>query len=92
MEPEYVARGWWGNDTLSGWLARHAAGRPDGLAVSFDGAAITWKSLEDQVLRVAQGLTARGVARPTRKVIGARDMEVELAIALREKGYGVWQG
>jgi len=22
---------------------------------------------------------------------GARDMEVELAIALREKGYGVWQ-
>ncbi len=23
---------------------------------------------------------------------GAREMEVELAIALREKGYGVWQG
>jgi hypothetical protein len=23
---------------------------------------------------------------------GARDMEVELSIALREKGYGVWQG
>jgi hypothetical protein len=23
---------------------------------------------------------------------GARDMEVELAIALREDGYGVWQG
>lgn len=23
---------------------------------------------------------------------GARDMEVELAIALREKGHGVWQG
>jgi hypothetical protein len=23
---------------------------------------------------------------------GARDMEVELAIGLREKGYGVWQG
>ena len=23
---------------------------------------------------------------------GARDMEVELATALREKGYGVWQG
>ena len=23
---------------------------------------------------------------------GARDMEVELAIALREKGFGVWQG
>jgi hypothetical protein len=23
---------------------------------------------------------------------GARDMEVELAIALRSKGYGVWQG
>jgi hypothetical protein len=22
----------------------------------------------------------------------ARDMEVELAISLREKGYGVWQG
>ena len=23
---------------------------------------------------------------------GAREMEVELAIALRERGYGVWQG
>ena len=23
---------------------------------------------------------------------GARDMEVELAISLRQKGYGVWQG
>ena len=23
---------------------------------------------------------------------GARDMEVELAISLRAKGYGVWQG
>ena len=23
---------------------------------------------------------------------GAQDMEVELAIALKEKGYGVWQG
>ena len=23
---------------------------------------------------------------------GARDMEIELAIALRDKGYGVWQG
>jgi hypothetical protein len=23
---------------------------------------------------------------------GARDMEVELAISLRDKGYGVWQG
>lgn len=23
---------------------------------------------------------------------GAREMEVELAVALREKGYGVWQG
>jgi len=23
---------------------------------------------------------------------GARDMEVELAIGLREEGYGVWQG
>ena len=23
---------------------------------------------------------------------GARDMEVELAVSLREKGYGVWQG
>ena len=23
---------------------------------------------------------------------GARDMEVELAISLRERGYGVWQG
>ena len=61
MEAEYVARGWWAEDTLSGWLARHAAERPDALAVSSSDTTLTWKSLEDQVLRVAKGLQARGV-------------------------------
>jgi acyl-CoA synthetase (AMP-forming)/AMP-acid ligase II len=61
MESEYVARGWWAEDTLSGWLARHADERPGAAAVRFGDAPITWKSLQDQVLRVAQGLKARGV-------------------------------
>jgi acyl-CoA synthetase (AMP-forming)/AMP-acid ligase II len=63
MEAEYVARGWWADDTLSGWLARHAAERPDGPAVAFQEETLTWNSLEEQVLRAAQGLKARGVGR-----------------------------
>ena len=63
MESEYIARGWWADDTLAGWLARHAAERPGAPAVCFQDRTITWKSLQDQLLRVAQGLKARGVAR-----------------------------
>ena len=30
---EYVARGWWRDDTLTQWLERHSAERPDAPAL-----------------------------------------------------------
>ena len=60
-EREFVTRGWWRDDTLPRWLARHAAERPDQSAVAFPGGALTWKALQERVLKAAQGLKTRGV-------------------------------
>src|SRR5882762_11942797 len=61
-EREFSARGWWGDDTLPQWLARHAKERPDQQAVAFPGGALTWKGLQERVLKAAQGLKTRGVS------------------------------
>lgn len=61
LEREYTARGWWGDDTLAKWLSRHAAERPDAPALSFLDETLSWKALEDRVLRAAAGLRACGV-------------------------------
>ena len=59
-EREYLARGWWRDeDTLWQWLGRHAASRPDAPAIN----QITWRSLHDRVLRVAEGLRRKGIAK-----------------------------
>jgi cyclohexanecarboxylate-CoA ligase len=63
MEREYIARGWWADDTLAKWLARHAGERPEEPALAFQDATLTWRQLEDRVLRIANGLQQRGVAR-----------------------------
>src|SRR2546422_8658594 len=60
-EREFVTRGWWRDDTLPRWLARHARERPDSQGVAFPGGALTWKALQERVLRAAQGLKTRGV-------------------------------
>src|SRR5882762_10094722 len=75
-EPEFIMQGWWRDDTLPRWLARHAGQRPDQSAVAFAGGALTWKALQQRVLKAAQGLETRGVAhgsgqlRATRRTIG----------------------
>ena len=56
----YVEAGWWTDDTLPKWLARHARERPDAPAV-ISGEVISWKALEDRVLRFAEGLRRAGV-------------------------------
>jgi cyclohexanecarboxylate-CoA ligase len=61
-EREFIARGWWRDDTLPQWLARHARERPDSQAVAFPGEALTWKALQERVLKAAQGLKTRGVS------------------------------
>jgi acyl-CoA synthetase (AMP-forming)/AMP-acid ligase II len=59
----YVERGWWAADTLTGWVARHAAERPDASAVVFSDQEISWKDLQDRSLKFAEGLRRAGVAR-----------------------------
>src|SRR6266446_8018455 len=61
-EREFITRGWWRDDTLPRWLARHAGERPDQSAVAFPGGALTWKALQERVLKAAQGLKTRGVS------------------------------
>ncbi len=59
---EYVRRGWWRDDTLPKWLARHAAERPEAPALIHAGRAISWKELAEKVARLAGALHRAGVA------------------------------
>ena len=59
---EYVERGWWRDDTLSGWLAQQVATRPDAPALVHDGVETSWRALAERVARVAEGLRRAGVA------------------------------
>jgi len=63
VEREYTARGWWADDTLAKWLARHVRERPEARAVLFQDQAWTWSGLAEEAARIARGLAARGVAR-----------------------------
>jgi cyclohexanecarboxylate-CoA ligase len=63
MEREYIARGWWANDTLAGWLARHVRERPDAPALAFHDKVMNWRDAAERVARTAAGLRQRGVAR-----------------------------
>jgi len=58
----YVERGWWGDDTLPKWLSSHSKTRPDAPAL-IGGQVVSWRELEERVLRFAEGLRRAGVAR-----------------------------
>src|SRR5438874_1556865 len=61
-ERDYLARGWWRDeDTLWQWLGQHAASRPDDSAVISAAGTLTWRALQERVLRVAEGLRKKGV-------------------------------
>jgi len=60
-EARYRAHGWWADDTLTRWLARHVRERPDAPALAFQDTVLSWKDVERRVLLVAAGLRARGV-------------------------------
>jgi cyclohexanecarboxylate-CoA ligase len=62
-EREFVARGWWREDTLPAWLATHAQRRARAQALAWQGGALTWAELQDRVARAARGLARRGVQR-----------------------------
>ena len=59
----YRARGYWNDDTLSDWLARHARERPDHPALRLGEAVWSYAQLRDQVAIHARGLAALGIGR-----------------------------
>jgi acyl-coenzyme A synthetase/AMP-(fatty) acid ligase len=59
----YIEQGWWRNDTLPGWLARDATGKPNAPAVIQGASTMTWTELSARVERFAEGLRQAGVAR-----------------------------
>src|SRR3954470_3991107 len=62
-EREFIARGWWRDDTLPAWLATHAQRRARAAALAWRGGVLAWAQLQDRVLRAAAGLKRRGVQR-----------------------------
>jgi len=59
----YAERGWWADDTLTGWIAKHAAESGGDVAVIFANEKISWRDLQDRSLKFAEGLHRAGVAR-----------------------------
>ena len=59
---EFIAQGWWRDDTLTKWLARHASERPDADALVHAGTSISWSALSARVAGFASGLSHAGVA------------------------------
>ena len=53
--------------------------------------ALVWGELGLVGVLLPEPSAAATRARAQRRFPGARDMEVELAIGLREQGFGVWQ-
>jgi cyclohexanecarboxylate-CoA ligase len=60
-EVQYRSRGWWADDTLTRWLARHVRERADAPALSVQNRIWTWRQLSVEANSVAAGLRARGV-------------------------------
>ncbi|MDQ5848298.1 MAG: acyl--CoA ligase [Pseudomonadota bacterium] len=60
-ERQYLAQGWWAEDTLSGWLARHVSQRGNAAAIAHGDKTLTWRDLQARVLRAAGGLKKKGI-------------------------------
>jgi cyclohexanecarboxylate-CoA ligase len=60
---DYIRDGWWRDDTLQGWISRHAKERPEAPALIHSERVISYRDLSNQVARLAEGLRQVGVAR-----------------------------
>lgn len=58
---QYYASGLWGRDTFYGLLARHAAERPDAIALQDGRCALSWRELRQMVDGVAADLREYGL-------------------------------
>ena len=65
LDPErvraYLEEGWWGSDTLSGWLRRNARENPEGTALVDERGTVSNAELEARVDSIATGLHHAGV-------------------------------
>ena len=65
LDPErvraYVEQGWWGSDTLSGWLRQNARVDPDGAALVDERGTVSNAELEARVESITAGLHHAGV-------------------------------
>ena len=65
LDPErvraYIEQGWWGSDTLSGWLRRNARSDPDGAALVDERGTVSHAELAARVESLAAGLHHAGV-------------------------------
>ena len=59
----YVKNGWWANDTLSGWLDRHVAERPEAPAIKAGGTTLTYGEFGAKARNLAAALHGLGIAR-----------------------------
>ncbi len=58
---KYVEEGWWRDDTLTGWLAKAVAARPDAPAIVQGDRAISYTELAESVDRLARALAGAGI-------------------------------
>src|SRR4051812_30581904 len=58
---EFIAQGWWRDDTLTKWLAVHAAQRSQAPAIIQGSAIVSWSALSERVASFAAGLRQAGV-------------------------------
>lgn len=58
---KYVEEGWWRDDTLTGWLAKVVAARPDAPAIVQGDRAISYTELAESVDRLARALAGAGI-------------------------------
>src|SRR5690606_8216667 len=59
----YAERGWWRDDTLANWLARHAHATPDAPAIRHGDKVISYGELARKVGNLAAGLAELGIVK-----------------------------
>ncbi len=57
----YIEKGWWADDTLTGWLDRHVAERPDAPAIKAGETLLTYGELAAKSQNLAAGLHGLGI-------------------------------
>ncbi|MGY8999617.1 MAG: class I adenylate-forming enzyme family protein [Rhodospirillales bacterium] len=57
----YIDKGYWINETLNGWLEKHAISIPEATAIIHPGGTLTYKELKSEVDQLTNGLMGLGL-------------------------------